>query len=60
MGRLGLGGVALRCVRAPEAEMRQRTDRVVEHNSAMVPLVLSSAVVRENMGLALMREQGSG
>jgi hypothetical protein len=47
-------------VRAPEAEMRESTDRVVEHNSAMVPLVLSSAVVRENMGLALMREQGSG
>ena len=57
MGRLGLGGVALRYVRAAEAETHQCTDRVVEYNSAMVHLVFSSTVVRENMGLALMREQ---
>ena len=31
-----------------------------EHNSAMVPLVLSFTVVRENMGLALVREQVPG
>ena len=60
MGRLGLDGVALRCVRAAEAETHQCTDGVVEYNSAMVPLVLSSTVVRENMGSALMRKQVSG
>jgi hypothetical protein len=57
MGRLGLDGVALRCVRVAEAETHQCTDRVVEYNPAMIYVVLSSAVVREYTGLALMREQ---